>query len=234
MQLPRRTTIRGPAFIRLLAGLSDRDVPAPRSVLADRLSEWLDLNHAIALSAALGGRHVPATDAAAADATGEADCARVRAALAEAIVGDRAFAETASHPGSDYAFFRQRHLALQQAMDTGIAELRGRLRDRLAAAGAEQARLAAVDAAMERALGRRERTLLARVPAVLAQRFERLREAAQAAPADPPATREDTPPAPAWLATFRNDMQGALLAELDVRLHPIEGLLAALRTQPRA
>lgn len=34
-----------------------------------------------------------------------------------------------------------------------------------------------------------------------------------------------------WLDVFRKDMQSVLLAELDVRFHPIEGLLAALRTR---
>ena len=34
-----------------------------------------------------------------------------------------------------------------------------------------------------------------------------------------------------WLATFRQDLRIALLAELDVRFHPIDGLLAALRTR---
>ncbi len=45
--------------------------------------------------------------------------------------------------------------------------------------------------------------------------------AAQAAPAATPG---------AWLDTFRADMRSVLLAELDVRLQPVEGLLAALRT----
>ncbi|HEX7936672.1 MAG TPA: DUF3348 family protein, partial [Paraburkholderia sp.] len=40
------------------------------------------------------------------------------------------------------------------------------------------------------------------------------------------------PSAPgAWLDVFRKDMQSVLLAELDVRLQPVEGLLAALRTR---
>ena len=34
---------------------------------------------------------------------------------------------------------------------------------------------------------------------------------------------------PLWLTTFRKDMRSVLLAELDIRLQPIEGLLAALR-----
>ncbi|KRC86064.1 hypothetical protein D3C87_437100 [compost metagenome] len=43
----------------------------------------------------------------------------------------------------------------------------------------------------------------------------------------PPAAVAATPGA--WLDTFRNDMRSVLLAELDVRLQPVEGLLAALR-----
>ena len=35
-----------------------------------------------------------------------------------------------------------------------------------------------------------------------------------------------------WLPRFHHDIQSVLRAELDVRFHPIEGLLAALRTDP--
>ncbi|MFY2853547.1 DUF3348 domain-containing protein [Achromobacter xylosoxidans] len=51
---------------------------------------------------------------------------------------------------------------------------------------------------------------------------------AQAAVAAPqPALPAPTPGA--WLETFRKDMRSVLLAELDIRLQPVEGLLAALR-----
>lgn len=71
------------------------------------------------------------------------------------------------------------------------------------------------------------------------------RDDAQAAPdsaaqadADAPASTDvgalpSALPAPtpgAWLETFRKDMRSVLLAELDVRLQPVEGLLATLRT----
>ncbi|WP_460911260.1 DUF3348 family protein [Paraburkholderia jirisanensis] len=39
------------------------------------------------------------------------------------------------------------------------------------------------------------------------------------------------PPASAWLDAFREDMHAVLLAELDVRFQPVEGLLAALRAR---
>ena len=40
----------------------------------------------------------------------------------------------------------------------------------------------------------------------------------------------DGSPDSAWRALFRRDLQDALLAELDLRFHPIDALLAALRT----
>ncbi len=84
------------------------------------------------------------------------------------------------------------------------------------------ARLAAVDAVMERVLGTQERNLLASVPGLLEGHFLRLRKAGQ----DP--ANDDNDPGP-WLDTFRADMRGVLLAELDFRFQPVEGLLAALR-----
>ena len=89
---------------------------------------------------------------------------------------------------------------------------------------------------MEQALGARERTLLGTVPTLLGPHFERLRAAAEAGGAAEAAERPDgasaAPPTPsrAWLEAFRKDMQSVLLAELDVRFQPVDGLLAALRS----
>ncbi|MDP9649050.1 DUF3348 domain-containing protein [Paraburkholderia caledonica] len=296
LQALQRTAPSGPALIRLLARFADADVPEPRQSLSDRLSQWLGWTDAIALSSALTG--APPSVPAAARAFGsaeEAECARVRASLVKTITGDSAFAaarrrgagyvEPQAVP-ADYALFRQRYQAMQQSMETGVGNLRGRLRALLAAKTPAMGRLALLDAVMERALGERERNLLASVPVLLAGHFERLREAAQQAQDKEPAPDDGTqaesaasraastaagnaaaagssaaegsvepkvhvqvqpqPQAPAldaaptpaqavapnaWLDVFRKDMQSVLLAELDVRLQPVEGLLAALRTR---
>jgi uncharacterized protein DUF3348 len=116
-------------------------------------------------------------------------------------------------------------------MQAATGNLRGRLRDMLAQRTADLARLAAVDAAMERVLSPREQTLLTRVPALLGEHFERLRLAEQKMLADAQASEDTSAIAPgAWLDVFRKDVQSILLAELDVRFQPVEGLLAALRT----
>jgi hypothetical protein len=173
----------------------------------------------------------------------------VRASQADAIAGDSmlaprrrrsaAHAQNAQQPEAEasYADFRQCYLALQQSMETRIGSLRGRLRNMVAAQTSEMTRLAVVDAIMERSLGARERSLFGAVPGLLSGHFERLRQAAQdeqdtlaAAATTATGTGSQAAPRPgAWLDVFRKDMQSVLLAELDIRFQPVEGLLAALR-----
>nr|WP_229238425.1 DUF3348 domain-containing protein [Dyella amyloliquefaciens] len=225
--------MRGSTFIRLLARLTDADVSPSRQSLSDRLSQWLDWTHAIALSTAIDRR--ASTDIFDAPSFGLAEaeeCARVRASLAETIKGDAELAAGQADAAEvEYTVFRQRYLTLQRRMQSATGNLRGRLRDLLAQKTPEMARLAEVDAVMERALSPREHTLLAAVPAVLGEHFERLRKTGQA-PVDAPSDENSsTATTSAWLDTFRRDMQSVLLAELDVRFQPVEGLLAALRTR---
>ena len=235
VQALHRTPVRGPTFIRLLASLTDAAAPSSPPPLPDRLSQWLDWNQAVALSTALDGRPMQA-DGTAFTLEDENECARVRAALSAGITGDPALAPAAARPERasdddvDYEAFRQRYLKHQRAMQAATGRLRGKLRDRLAARDSESARLAAVDAAMELSLSPREHALLAAAPRLLGAHFERLRQAASSA-ADG-ARGTELPPgetSAGWLDTFRKDMQSVLLAELDVRFQPVEGLLAALR-----
>lgn len=230
---PHWTTVRGPTFIRLLARLTDVDVASSKSSLSDRLSHWLDWTHAVALSTALDGEHSTEGDAPGFGDTEEDECARTRSSLALAIAGDRAFTEESdARETGDFTLFRQRYLAMQRKMLATTGHLRGRLRDMLAQKNAPMAQLAAVDAVMERALSPREQMLLASVPGVLGKHFERLREAELKTLAEAQASESASTATPgAWLDVFRRDMQSVLLAELDVRFQPVEGLLAALRTR---
>ena len=233
VQAPQRTSVRGPTFIRLLARLTDVDVSPSRQSLSDRLGQWLDWTHAVALSTSLDSKpSAVGSDVPTFGSAEENECARVHASLVSTIAGDRAFAKgCGANEAVDYSVFRQRYLTIQRSMQAATGNLRGRLRDMLAQRTADMARLAAVDAAMERALSPREQALLARVPALLGEHFERLRQAEQETLAGAQIS-EDTSAisSGAWLDVFRKDMQNVLLAELDVRFQPVEGLLAALRT----
>ena len=241
----RRTGFSGPTLVRLLARLTDARFSEPRQSSPDQLSQWLGWADAIELSAALkgnppsalAGTHTPGD-------AGHSEYARVRETLQQAIAGhdksagarqgERRRAAARRDPKApsaavDYASYRRRYVALQQSMENAIAALRGRLRAMLASRSPGAARLAVVDAAMEQALAERELSQLARIPALLEVHFRRLREAEQAALADPAAHHGSPAVRGAWLHVFNQDTQRVLLAELELRLQPVEGLVAALR-----
>ena len=233
----QRRALSGPALIRLLARLADTDVSPPGQSLSDRLSQWLSWTDAITLSSALSASPATATPGVLPVGADAATlCSRVRTALTKAI-GATGLPEPRSNssarapaPASDvdFADFRQRYVSMQQTMETEVGSLRGRLRRALAAKTPDLARLAVLDASLEQALAVRERTLLGAIPSLLGQHFERLRAADEQRQADHPADSAAPAPSGAWLNTFRSDMRSVLLAELEVRFQPVEGLLAAL------
>ncbi len=236
----RRTPLTGSAFIRTLASLNDDPAPAAPDAFAQRLARWFDWTHAFSLSAALGETNVhadvPSFGGQGALSADEREFARVRAVLAKAIAdAPNGGAETrrvhrplagAVAPAEapvDFAPYRQRYTACQLAMETQIVPLRRRLRSSLADRSAALAKLAELDIVMEQVVGAQERALLATVASRLEPRFDQLR-----------GTRDDTSPGipvqpGPWLERFRQEMRGLLLAELDLRLQPVEGLLEACR-----
>jgi hypothetical protein len=239
---PRRTPPIGSAFIRALTALDDVPAPAAPDAFAQRLAQWLAWTDAFSLSAALGDAtercDVPGFGGQGALAADERELARVRAALARTIadapVGgaqprrvDRplAGAVAPTEMPVDFVTYRQRYSKCQLAMETQIVPLRRRLRSSLADRSPALAKLAELDSVMEQVVGAQERALLATVGARLEPCFDRLR------PAQGDASSQSSPssqPAP-WLDSFRQEMRSLLLAELDLRLQPVEGLLEACR-----
>lgn len=233
-----RAPMLGPAFIRLLARFGDADLSRTPPVLTERLAQWFDWNRAITLSRALDGRPAEAEAGPDFDAAQDAECQRVRQSLLQAIEAEVDLAPprrkdpAAAAIDADFLPYRRHCLNAQGAMQAATGRLRGSLRDMLARQAGDKARLAEVDAVMEATLSPREHALLAAVPQLLGLHYRRLRDAAGALPAAAEAAT-DIPAVPAagpWLARFRQDMRTALLAELEIRFHPIDGLLAALRT----
>jgi hypothetical protein len=232
----QRTGFTDSALVRLLGQLRDGGTgraPAPQAGFAERLGEWLGWTDAISLSAVLQAAPPDAPDALAAQPAGAdaRECAATRAALARAIREDNVLSaapgraprqllpgEQPAPPATDFAPYRQRYLIRQQAMEAAVDVLRERLRDRLASVSPEAAQLAALDAVMAPMLEARARGLLATAPALLESHFARMRAAAEAA----------AQPAADWLARFCQDMQALLLAELDFRFSPVQGLIEAL------
>lgn len=228
MQLPVSAP-GAPTFLRLLARASGTPAKAPALPLARQLGEWIDWTRAVTLSRALDGEVQPAESGATPDQdTLLEDCARIRAELEESINKGPAPARASA----GFTPWQQHIVAMQRAMQTATGYLRGDLRELLAAGSPAQARLAEVDAAMEAALSPREHALLQPVTAALGTRFEQLEKNAAAGPAPDaalPAPDSEAEP-PAWVTAFRHELRDLLLAELDLRFQPVEGLLAALRS----
>lgn len=252
-----RISFNSSTFVRLLSDLAEADVAVSRQPFAERLGLWLDWTAAIPLSAALhASAPTPAmaSDAASTQpdpsvaGTAAADAmARVRTELAQAIATDavltarasggrqaRPAAGVATDHGSDFLPYRRCYQAHQRLMQVRIAALRAQVREALADQSAALGTLAALDGVLDQALSARERSLLATVPSLLEARFARLHRAHLAAQARLPGSDCPAPgpaqPAPpdAWLARACSEIQTVLLAEMDIRLQPVVGLVDAL------
>ena len=206
---------------------------------AERLGAWLSAADAMRLYAALNGGAEPDRSSASPLAGALSDqCNRLRTTLTQAIehscrlnppardgsrlrfpLPDPALPDAVA---ADYEPYRRFQLAHQREMDVAITPLRARARQVLAQSGPALARLAAVDAALGDILAGREARLLATLPALLERRFVELREAGQADDRTAWLAQDG------WLARFCRELQTALLAELDLRLQPLAGLIDAL------
>lgn len=222
--------------------------PAPGMDFAERLGLWLNAFDAIKLQSALQAlRVVPAAPARPSKLPAKAlqeQLQRVRAALAHAIAQDPVALSGADPKDPGYVPFQRRHGELQRHMEQMLVPLREQVRQALAQGSPRQRQLAALDAVMLEVLAPREQQFLAGLPALLARRFEQRRQAhrdapgaAQAvlaldahAPLPDEATDGGAPQALA-LQAFADDWRQALLAELDLRLEPVVGLLAALNNE---
>lgn len=241
-----RTSFDSSRLIRALSDLVSTDAAPPRQSFADRLGQWLDFADAIALFSALNG----STDAAGGPATAEHpalrdEFARVRGALLDSINTDGVLtpgkarirlpapAWHASTPGAaDYLPYHRYYLAHQRDMGAAIAPLRASVRAGLAQRAPALRQLAALDGVLDQALAPRERSLLATVPQLLGRHFEQLHQAHRSALPTPDDPARWLQPG-AWLHTFCQDMRAVLLAELELRLQPVAGLLDALNEVTR-
>lgn len=250
-----RTNFNSSRLIRLLAELSLVDAAESKLDFAERLSQWLDLSDAITLHAvqnagAASSSAAPSLEQSVAAAAVEEELAWVRTALVKSIttscspnIGETrmklptpqadATIDIAAAYQPAYQPYRRFHLAQQASMEASIRPLRSSVRQALARASAPLRQLAALDEALDNTLSVREHQLLATVPLLLERHFEQLLKAhqqplADTRQADSPAAR---PPPAEWLSDFCRELQGVLLAELDLRLQPTAGLIEALRNE---
>lgn len=220
--------------MRQLARWLPPGADAPRQDVAERLGQWLNVKETIALhtvQASVAAAGVAATRRARpADAGGLhaqllAELQRVRSVLGQSITTrDPGHKPDPNDLDTEFAFFHQRLNDQQRRMELSVDALRGHVRQQLAQSTPAHAQLAVLDQQMEQLFGGREQRLLGQLPAFLKTRYQALRRAAAAA------STPDSPPDLAWLRRFETEFEQALLAELDLRLQPVTGLIESLET----
>jgi hypothetical protein len=249
-----RTNFNSSRLVRFLADLSVMDAAESTQAFAEKLGEWLDFADAITLHSA---HNAIAAKPAAAPAGASIDVretlARVRANLVNAItksctpgLGETRIKlpmpqieDAEGTAGTKYAAvyepYHRFYLAHQREMEVSLRPLRANVRQALAQASATLRQLATLDAALDDILSAHERKWLATVPVLLEKRFGQLFKAHQQALAETPQGQVDDPAlwmqAGGWLAVFCQELQGVLLAELDVRLQPTIGLIEAFSNE---
>lgn len=241
----QRATFNRSALVRVLSDTLP-EVPEPKYDFGERLGQWLDFSDALTLFSVLNAEAGGRAPIAAANGDLPAQLARVRRNLSDSIHNDGVFnAEPARIPfptplpnatpdsAADFAPYHRYYLAHQRDMNSAITALRANARKALAGQSAAGKQLADLDAAFEQFLSVRERNLLSNIPIMLGKRFSQRYAEHRAALAseanDDPANW--TQPG-SWLEAFCHDAQAVLLAELELRLKPAAGLIAALAATP--
>lgn len=241
-----RTSFNRSSLVRTLADLAVAEAAESRQSFAERLGQWLDFKDALPLYSVLNASADTALGHGVASPQTAAireDLARVRSTLSDSIAADGVsgsgkvriqlptpLSGASADSAAEFAPYQRYYLAHQRDMTASIGPLRVSARAALSACSASLKQLAALDAVLEQALQARERSLLASVPALLAKRFEKRYADHLAARVD-----ADTADDPSqwmqpggWLAVFCKELQNVLLAELDLRLQPIVGMIDAV------
>lgn len=248
-----RRTFSSSRLVRLLGDLASAEVEVSRQDFAERLGLWLDVFDGITLHAAHQSIRAvdevaPSEALLAGPFALEEEFHRVRTALVKAISTSSASpvsgkrvrnpvsqpeAATEADADAGYAPHHQRYIDQQRHMALRIEALRAHVRQTITKVTPQLGQLASFDAVMDQLLGGREQKLLSMVPVLLERRFEHLRkthppviDAAQQ-PDDPALWREPG----GWREAFGKELEAVLLAELEVRMQPVVGLIEAFSNE---
>lgn len=234
---PARTPFSSSNLVRVLSDLALVDAVEPGAGFAEQFAQWLSLNDAITLRATLAAPVTLAQPVGAAMPVVNlgVELSRVQASLVASIKSEAPPNDTlALDQASAYAPYRRYHAACQRDMAQAVRTLRNLVRAVLAKASPSLAKLAALDGAFESILSERESKSFAQLPALLEKRFERLHKLHQrpgALAAQPPGQPALWVASGDWLGQFSQELQAVLLAELDARLQPTQGLIDAFNNE---
>lgn len=246
MQAPSSATPDRSRLVQLLTQLSKAKVSTAEHNLAEQLGRLIDLSDSITLAEALaqlpkhaGEQTVDEAQAVQADilSSRKRMIGTITGSFAVGISSSRIKAPSARATVTPEALqtFEPYHrfYAMHQAeMEANVQGLRARVRKAVSGFSTELHQLAELDKTLGDSLEAYNRKLLAVSPKLLEHRFEQLLQQHQAndKTSNKPSIEEWLAPN-GWLTQLYQDLHDLLLAELDVRLQPVIGLLEALNEQ---
>jgi hypothetical protein len=235
---------------RLLHFLSQQgfvvDTSEPVEV-GQKLSDWLDFRHAIALQGLLDQTELSAQHTAPAaririnaqvlhtrfdEVRLALECSITKGIapaprLARIAPPDAQLLEPID-PKTAFEPYRRYLGAHQRQMESVIAHLRAQLRSMLAQGEPHWQQLGLLDAAMDTILQTREKRLLTKLSSHFEKRFNQQLKKHIKASQEAHENDSEQPNTDIWLPAMCQAMQAALLHELDIRLQPVQGLIEAL------
>jgi hypothetical protein len=218
-----RTSFHSAELVRVLVELSLLDTVEQGAAFAEKLGQWVSFTDAITLSAVHSASTTTPSGMPDGVTTGQRTALdkafeRVQAGLVSAIGRlpkelSAPEADALDDPAFAFEPYRRHYQAQQREIELKLLPLRAHVREVLAQSSPRLRKLAALDVALDGIFCEREGRLLQKLPSLLEKRFKHLRKA--------------HPDASDWLPGFGREMQAVLLAELDLRMQPVLGLIEA-------
>ncbi|RJP83921.1 MAG: DUF3348 family protein [Desulfobacteraceae bacterium] len=133
------------------------------------------------------------------------------------------------HPTA-YEPYRKFYMARQRGLDIRVGHLRAEIRDAISGLSPALRQLARLDQALSESVAEASREIFAVVPKLLEKRFiQSFEKHRRELPGNPETTDLENWMKPGgWISTFCMEMRELLLAELEVRLQPVVGMINSL------
>ncbi len=245
-----QVSLNGSKLIRFLSDLAVSDVELSHKHFSDRLGRLLSMSDSIALADAHGMlRRVKFEPKAISIAAINESFVQARATMVQMVINSFDSNATASRlklPPPDIDGLTEKELAYgpylrfyaahQREFESRVQPLQIEIRTAISGVSPTLAQLAILDKALGETLLAHSRKCFAVTPRVLEKRFSQIYQQHFQHQNQPP-TLSDSDPTLLWTAPggpleiFCKEMQGILLAELEVRLLPILGLMEAANEQ---
>jgi len=246
--MKQEIALHGTRLVRVLSELLREDVRYPPPNLAQQLASLVTFQESEQLSSLFIKQQRLELDSAESTALNiKEEVLNTRLALVETIAtsfvqgsGSRIRLPLVNPNTSisallEFAPYHRFYAAHQRNFELKIHTLQGLLRDAIGGQSPALAELVALDKGLRNALMNHIRTLLAGIPRLLKQRFDSLLQQHQECRIGIEESNEamwnSWARKGAGLDMFLQDMQGLLLAELELRLLPLLGLVEAVDEQ---